>query len=178
MMLKRKGPTKRKRSLKRKPQKIVPDEPLNPFQEYGNSSPHNLTHEIRSEIDDGNRELEDLLNAIHAIDRFGVRRPRPDKKPLIELLMSRSTTLAENKLVADLIDRHILPKRGRPRRPVYVITHDDHILSNAIGDVDELRARGFSRIDAIARVAERLDITYDKLDDAYSGRRRSMRKKK
>ena len=90
--------------------------------------------------------------------------------------MSRGTTLAENKLVADLIDRHILPKKGRPRRPVYVITDDDHILSNAIGDVRELRAVGLSRTDAITCVAEKLNITYEKLDDDYSGRRRSMRK--
>src|SRR6266478_8013640 len=99
-----------KRKPPRKPHKTVtPDESLDPYEEYGDSSPHNLTALIFSEIDDGNRELEDLVDAIHAIDQYDVRNPRPDKKPLINLLRSRGTTPAENKLLADWIDRKVPP---------------------------------------------------------------------
>jgi hypothetical protein len=177
MTAKRKAP-KRKPPERKPPEIAVPVE-LDPFEEYGNSSPHNLTHKIRSEIDDGNRELEDLVDAIHAIDQYDVTNPRPDKKPLIKLLMSRGTTPPENKLLADWIDRKVPPTRaGRPRRPVYTMSHDDRILSNACGDVEELRGGGLSVANAITQVAKERGIPRSKLADFRDGRRRSRRKKK
>jgi hypothetical protein len=177
MMAKRGAPPKRK-APKRKPHKIFLEE-LDGFAEYANSSPHNLTHKIRSEIDDGNSDLRDLVDAIHATDQYAVTNPRPDKKPLIKLLMSRGTTRAENELLADWIDRKVPPTRaGRPRRPVYAMSHDDHILSNARGDVEELRTGGLSVADAITQVAKEQGIPHKTLADAYHRRRRSMRKKK
>ena len=203
-MAKRKAPPKRK-APKRKLRKIVADEPKNHWHEFMDMSPRYLNHDIVFEIDNSNQNLDHLVNAIHALDQYRVRRPQPDKKPLIELLRSRGTTLAENELVADLIDRHILPKRGRPRRPVYVITDEDQLLNTACSEVEDLRAAGFSRADAITRVsadfdnyaiyrlvqidklslrsaakrvAERNFITEARLADFKAGRRRSRRKKK
>jgi hypothetical protein len=186
MMVKRKGPPKRKPSLKRTPRKIAaPDAPLDPYEEYGNLSPHNLTHKIRSEIDNGNRDLETLVDTIHAIDQHRLPNPRPDKAPLIKLLESRGTTAAENKLLADLIDRVVLTwPVGARRRPAYMITDDEHVLINACADVRGLRAKKLSVgeklsvTDAVTRVAAEYNMPYNKLLDAYQKRRRTMRKKK
>jgi hypothetical protein len=204
--MKRRPPPQKRKAPKRKPREIV-EEKWDGFEEYANSSPRNLTYEIRYEIEEGgNRGLEDLVNAIHAIDQYGLTKPRPDKKPLIELLRSRSTTPNENLLLADLIDRNILPKGGRPRRPMYIMTVDDKTLSNASYKVEELRNLGWSRADAINRVAADFDndavdslvnldglsrraavksvfagrqlVTESKLADFRAGRRRSRRKKK
>src|SRR5450631_260601 len=176
MMAKRKAAPKRKPS-KRKREKAP--EPLDPYEEYGNSPPHNLTHKNRSEIDDGNRDRKRFLNALHAHDQFGVTNPRPDKKLLIELLRSRGTTPAENKLLADWIERKVPPTRpGRPRRPAYTMSKDDQILSSASGDVQELRAGGLSVANATALVAKERGIPRSKLADFREGRRRSRRKKK
>jgi hypothetical protein len=183
-MAKRTASPKRK-ATKRKPRKTVPDEPLDPFEEYANSSPHSLTHEIIFEIYNGNRDLEALVDAIHAIDQYRLPNPRPDKAPLIKLLESRGTTAAENKLLADLIDRVVLTwPVGARRRPAYMITDDEHVLLNACADVRDLRAKKLSVgeklsvTDAVTRVAAELNIPYSKLLDAYQGRTRAMRKKK
>jgi hypothetical protein len=166
-MAKRKAGPKRKAS-KRKPREIVP-EPLNAFQAYGNALPRSLTHEIRSEIDGGNRELEELVNAIHALDQFG------DKKPLVELFTSQGTTTA--KLIADMIDRYI-PKRDRRRQPIYVLRADHHIMLNAVAEVRELQASGMSRADAITQVTEGHNIDINKMVEWVAGRARPMRKQK
>jgi hypothetical protein len=183
MMAKRKPPPKRKAS-KRKRREVVLEE-LDPYEEYGNSSSHNLTHKIRSEIDNGDRGLEALVDAIHAIDQYRLPNPRPDKKPLVKLLESRGTTAAENKLLADLIDRVVLTwPVGARRRPAYMITDDEHVLLNACADVKDLRdaaklsGKKLSVADAVTRVAAELNIPHSKLLDAYQGRTRAMRKKK
>jgi hypothetical protein len=88
MMAKRRAAPKRKPSKRNREKAPAP---LDPYEEYGNSSPHNLTHKNRSEIDDGNRDREDFLNALHAHDQFGVTNPRPDKK----LLVTRHDTCGE-----------------------------------------------------------------------------------
>jgi hypothetical protein len=184
MMVKRKGPPKRK-ATKRKPRQIVPDQPLDPFEEFGNSFPHYLTHKILSEVDDGDYDLEALVDAIHAIDQYRLFNPRQDKKPLIKLLESRGTTAAENKLLADLIDRVVLTwPVGARRRPAYTITEDEHALLNACGDVRDLRdaaklsGKTLSVDDAVTRVAAKYNVPHSKLLDAYQKRRRTMRKKK
>jgi hypothetical protein len=183
-MAKRKPSPKREAS-KRKPRKIVPDQPLDLFEEYANSSPHSLTHEIFFEIHDGNHDLEALVNAIHAIDQYRLRNPRPDKAPLIKLLESRGTTAAENKLLADLIDRVVLTwPVGARRRPAYAISDEEHVLLDACGDVRDLRdaaklsGEKLSVADALTRVAAKYDVPYNQLLDAYQKRRRTMRKKK
>jgi hypothetical protein len=169
---------KHKRRKKSQRRDIVLED-LDPFEEYANESPSNLTHEIRSDIDDGNRDLDRTINAIHAIDQYKLKNPRPDKKPLITLLKSRGTSAAENKLLADLIERLVLKwPVGARRRPAYVITNDDHALLNARADVSGLRAGGLSVADAITQVAADYGTPEQKLADAYQGRRRSMRKKK
>jgi hypothetical protein len=181
-MVKRKPP--RGKPSKRKPREIVAPEELDGFDEYANSSPHNLTHKIRSEIDDGNRDLEALVDTIHAIDQYRLPNPRPDKAPLIKLLESRGTTAAENKLLADLIDRVVLTwPVGARRRPAYMITDDHHALLNARADVRDLLGAHppgakLSVTDAVTRVAAEHNIPYSKLLDAYQGRTRAMRKKK
>jgi hypothetical protein len=184
MMAKLKASPKRK-TTKRKPRKIVPDKPLDPFEEYGNSSPHSLTHKIFFEIHDGNRDLEALVDAIHSIDQYRLLNPRPDKAPLIKLLESRGTTAAENKLLADLIDRVVLTwPVGARRRPAYMITDDEHVLLNACGDVRDLldaaklSGKKLSVDDAVTRVAAKYNTPYDKLLDAHHKRRRTMRKTK
>jgi hypothetical protein len=184
MMAKRKASLKRTKS-KHKPREIATPVELDPFEEYGNSSPHGLTHEIRSEIDDGDGDLEALVNAIHFIDQYRLTNPRPDKKPLIKLLNSRGTTAAENKLLADLIDRVVLTWGvGARRRPAYMITDEDHNLLNARADVKELlriaKLSGEKLLvaDAVTRVAAERNIPYSKLLDTYQGRTRTMRKKK
>jgi hypothetical protein len=179
MIVKRKLPSKRK-TAKRKPRE-TPDAPLDPYEEYGNSSPHSLTHEIRSEIHDGDHDLEALVNAIHSIDQYHLTNPRPDKKPLITLLESRGTTALENKLLADLIDRVILRwPVGARRRPAYMISEDKHALLNACADVRDLLGAHpkLSVTNAVERVAADHKIPYSKLLDAHQGRTRTMRKKK
>jgi hypothetical protein len=181
-MAERKSPPKRK-APKRKPREIVLEK-LDPFEEYGNKSPHNLTHEIRAEIDDGNCDLEALVDAIHAIDQYHLTNPRPGKEPLIKLLKSRGTTKAENELIADLIDRVVLKwPIGKRRRPAYMITDDEHALLNACGNVRNLLdatplGAKLSVNDAVMRIAAQYNISHSKLLDAYQRRRRSMRKKK
>jgi hypothetical protein len=164
MMAKRKAVPKRKPS-KRKPRKIVP-EATNPFLAYGNSLPRNLTHEIRSDIEDGNLDIEELVNAIHTLDQFN------NKEPLVKLLVSRSTTEAE--LLADVIDRYI-PKRDRRRSPIYLLDPDHHTMLNALGDVSELRAAGMSVREAITRVAKERGIRPNKLVEWRGGRSRWQR---
>jgi hypothetical protein len=183
-MAKRKASPKRK-PTKRKTRTIVPDKPLDRYEEYGNLSPHNLTHKILSEIDDGNRDLEALVDTIYAIDQYRLPNPRPDKAPLIKLLKSRATTAAENKLLADLIDRVVLRwPVGARRRPAYMITDDEHVLINACADVKDLRdaaklsGKKLSVTDAVTHVAAKHDVPYSQLLDAYQKRRRTMRKKK
>jgi hypothetical protein len=183
-MVKRKASPKRK-TAKRKPREVVLEE-LDGFGELVHSShPGNLTHKILSEIHDGNRDLEALLDAIHCVDQYRLPNPRTDKKPLIKLLKSRGTTAAENELIADLIDRLKLTwPVGARRRPAYMITDDEHVLLNACADVRDLRAKKLSVgeklsvADAVTRVAAELNIPYSKLLDAYQGRTRAMRKTK
>jgi hypothetical protein len=167
MMAKRKAAPKRK-SVKRKPREIVP-EPLNPFLEYGGSLPRSLTFEIRSKIDDGNSDLEELVNALHALDQIG------NKKPLVELLKSRGTTPTESVLLADLIDRHILPKRGRRRDPIYVLKEDHHTMLNALARVGELRAGGMSLDEAVTKSAQEHGIPHSRLVEWRAGRSRWQR---
>jgi hypothetical protein len=169
-----KAPPKRK-TIKRKPREIILEE-LDPFEKYGNSSPHNTTHEIRSKIEDGNRNLEAVVDAIHAIDQFHLTNPRPDKTPLIDLLMSRGTTKEENELLADLIDRVVLKWGvGARKLPAYLIADDHHHMLNARAYVQELRASGLSRPKAIERVSEDLNIPYSKLDAVCRGQARFIR---
>jgi hypothetical protein len=174
MAKKRKLPSKRKPSKRKRD--IAP-EPLDPFEEYGNSSPHNTTHEIRSKIEDGNRNLEALVDAIHAIDQFHLTNPRPDKTPLIDLLNSRGTTKAENELLADLIERVVLKWGVGPRKlPAYLIADDHHNMLNARARVQELRASGLSRPKAIERISEDLKIPFVKLERVCRGQERFIRK--
>jgi hypothetical protein len=183
-MAKRK-PSPKREATKRKPRKIVSDQPLDLFEEYGNSSPHNLPHKIRSEIDDGDFDLEAMVDAIHAIDQYRLPKPRPDKAALIKLLGSRGTAAAENKLLADLIDRVVLTwPVGARRRPAYMITEDEHALLNACAEVRDLldaaklSGKKLSVADAVTRVAAKYNMPYNKLLDAHQKRRRTMRKKK
>ena len=178
-MAKPKALPKRK-APKRKPREIVPEQERDGFDDFLNSHhPGNVTHEIFFELHNGNPTLEDLLDAIHCVDQYQLTDPRPDKKPLIKLLKSRGTTKAENELLADLIDRVVLTwPVGRRRRPAYLITDDDHHLSNARVSVKHLRDDGLSVVEAITQVSKETGIPYQKLEDAHHRRRRSMRKKK
>jgi hypothetical protein len=177
MMAKRKTPRKQKAS-KRKPRETIPEE-RDGFDEYGSATASHLTHEIFFEIHNGNSNLENLVNAIHCIDQYRLQKPRPDKKPLVEILKSRGTTVAENKLLADLIDRAVLTwPVGARRRPAYMQSEEDHHLRNALVSVRRLRDDGLSVAEAITQVSKEYGIPYQKLEDAYHGRRRSMRKKK
>jgi len=173
-MAKPKALPKRK-APKRKPREIILEE-LDPFEKYGNSSPHNTTHEIRSKIEDGNRNLEALVDAIHAIDQYKLTNPRPNKTPLIGLLMSRGTTKEENELLADLIDRVVLKWGvGARKLPAYLIADDHHDMLNARADVEELQAGGLSLTKAIERVSGNLNIPYSKLDAVCRGQARFVR---
>jgi hypothetical protein len=174
-MAKRNAPPKRK-APRRKPREIVL-EPLNPFEEYGNESTRSLTHEILAEIDDGNDNLGDLVNALHAFDQYHLTNPRPSKEPLIRLLKSRGTTKAENELIADLIGRVVLKWGAGPRMlPAYMIEDDHHNLLNARADVQELQARGYSLTEAINQVSESNKFSYTVLEDVCRGQARFIRK--
>jgi hypothetical protein len=169
----------RRQVRKRKPRKVVHERPLDPFEAYGNSSPHNLTHELRSDLEDGNTCLQELLDAIHAIDQFHLENRRETKAPLIQLLMSRGTTRTENALLADLFDRLVLKwPVGARRRPAYLISEDDHVLINALYDVELLKTRGTKVGAALAQIAKKRDIPLEKLVAAQNGQRRSMRERK
>jgi hypothetical protein len=198
MIVKRKLPSKRK-TAKRKPREIVPDVPLDPYQEYGESSPRNLSVMILSE--DDNSRIMDWVKAIYANDKSD----GANIAPLVELL--KSTNETRDLLLADWIERYDhVKKTGRPRLPIYTMTDDDKLLHNASFRVEELRAVGFSFTDAVARVAADVDnaaidslvhvdgwtlrdavkrvfavqdiITESKLADFGAGRRRSRRKRK
>jgi hypothetical protein len=179
LMAKMQASPKRKTS-KIKPPEIVAAVELDGFDEFMNEHhlPKYLTHEILSEIYDGNDHLEELVIAIHAIDKF--RPPEsPDKKPLIALLRSRGTTAAENELIADVFDRVVLKwPVGARRLPSYMIAEDHHTLLNARGDVQELQAMGLSLAKAIERVSENLNIPYAKLEGVCRGQARFVRKQR
>jgi hypothetical protein len=63
---------KHKRHKKPQRRETVPEHP-DPFEDYGNESPSDLTHEIRSEIDDGNRDLEDLGSKLINLSALTIR---------------------------------------------------------------------------------------------------------
>jgi hypothetical protein len=183
MMAKHKAPPKRK-THKRKSREVVPDKPLDPYREYGESSVGNLAPIIWSEIGyDDQSPLWELVEALHAIDQLGVTNPRPDQKPLIKLLKSTGTLW--DKLLADLISRYDLktPRRaGRPRRPIYSVSDDEAALWQAYFAVQDLVRKGrdgrLSVTDAVTQVSAERNIAHSKLLDAYQGRARAMRKKK
>jgi hypothetical protein len=179
MMAKRKAP--KRKAPKRKPREIVLVE-LDAFEEYGNSHPGNFAPMIWSEIgDDDHSPLWGLVDALHAIDQHGVTNPRPDKKPLIDLLKSTGTMW--NRLLADLINRYDLKKPNYPTpRPIYSMSDENQALWQACYAVRDLVREGrdgkMSVADAITQVAEERNIRRKKLADAYQGRARAMRKKK
>jgi hypothetical protein len=179
MMAKRKASTKRKTS-KRKPREVVPDKPLDPYEEYGQSSPGNLAPMIYSEIgEDDHSPLWGLVDALHAIDQLGVTNPRPNKQPLIDLL--KSTGKMWDKLLADLISRYDLerPKRtGRRPRPIYSVSDNGHDLWQARFAVQDLVSKGLSAADAITQVAQNRGIPPQQVTDAYYGRARAVREPK
>jgi hypothetical protein len=171
--------TAKHKSPKRKPSEIAAPVELDPFEEYGNSSPRNLTALILSEIDDGNRYLEDLVNALHALDKSA----GANKAQLVKLLKSTGET--RDTLMADLLERYILKRpEGHQRQPVYSMTDKNAAFESARGEVAELQAvaklRGdrLSAADAVTRVAKERGIPRHKLDDYVNGRSRSRRKKK
>jgi hypothetical protein len=198
MMRKRKAAKSKARKVK--PRKIVPTEPLDPYEEYGNSSPSNLSVMILSEFDDNNSRIMDWVDAIYACDKTD----GADKHRLVELL--KSTGEKRDLLIADWIERYDhVKKPGRPPLPIYTMSDDDKVLHNVRCLVKELRDVGFSSTDAFARVAadfanDAVDtlvhvdgwslrdavkrvfardfITEEKLADFNAGRRRSMRNKK
>jgi hypothetical protein len=198
MMTKSKSP--KRKPPNRQPRETVPVEPLDPYEEYGNSSPGNLSVMILSEFDDHNSRIMEWVDAIFASDRSdGV-----NKEPLVELL--KSTGEKRDLLIADWIERYDhVKKPGRPRLPIYNMTDDDKVLHNVSCLVKDLRDVGFSSTDAFARVAadfinDAVDslvhvdgwslrdavkrvfardiITEEKLADFNAGRRRSMRQTK
>jgi hypothetical protein len=199
MMAKRKAAKGKARKGKRR--RIVPTEPLDPYEEYGNSSPGDLSLMILSEFDDNNSPVMDWVDAIYACDKTD----GADKHRLVELL--KSTGEKRDLLIADWIERYDhVKKTGRPRLPIYNMTEGDKALHNVSYLVKELRTKGFSRTDAFARVVADVDnaavdslvhvdgwslrdavkrvftepesITEDKLADFDFRRRRSTRKKK
>ena len=171
-MAKRKPPPKRKRSPKGTSREIVaPEEPPDPFEEYGKSARYNLSSMILFDLDN-NPRLEDWIAAIYAIDVSN----GANKAGLVELL--NSTRDQRDMLLADLIDRWDLVKpRNRPRRPAYMMSDDDIALSSACGAIEGLREEGLSLNDAITRVTKERNISRSKLEDFRARRRRSVRKK-
>jgi hypothetical protein len=178
-MAKRKASPKRK-IAKRKPREVVPDKPVDPYKEHGESSPGHLAPVIWSEVGyDDHSPIWKLLDALHAIDQLGVTNPRPNKKPLIDLL--RSTGKMWDKLLADLISRYDLerPKRaGRRPRPIYSVSDNGHDLWQARFAVQDLVSKGLSAADAVTQVAQKRDIPPQKVADAYHGRARAVREPK
>ena len=203
-MVKRKAPKPKPR--KRKPREIAPAVDLDGlaedgFAEYAKSWPGNLSLMILSEFDDNNSRIMDWVEAINAIDKSN----GTNKVPLVELL--KSTGEKRDELIADWIDRydHVRTK-GRPRLPIYNMSDDEKLLHSASHAVKVLQHTGYSRTDAVTRVAadfanKAVDslvhvdgfllrdavkrvfagqdiITESKLADFSAGRRRSMRKKK
>jgi hypothetical protein len=171
--------TAKHKSLKRRPSEIAAPVDLDPYAEYGDSSPR-LSALVLSEINDGNRKLEDLVNALHALDKSA----GANKAQLVELLKSTGET--RDALMADLFERYDLkrPKRGRPPRPVYSMSGNNAGFESARGEVAELRAAAKLRgdrlpaADAITRVAEERGIPRGTLDAYVNGQSRSRRKKK
>jgi hypothetical protein len=176
MTAKRKAAPKRKTSKR----KIIPDKPLDPYQEYAETSPGHLAPMIWSEVGyDDHSPIWKLIDALHAIDQLGVTNPQPNKEPLIDLL--KSTGKMWDKLLADLISRYDLerPRRaGRRPRPIYSVSDNGHDLWQARFAVQDLVSKGLSAADAITQVAQERVIPPQKVEDFYHGRARAVRKPK
>jgi hypothetical protein len=169
--------TAKRKSSKRKPRDIAAPVQRDPFAEYGDSSSR-FSALVLSEIYDGNRKLEDLVNALHALDKSA----GANKAQLVELLKSGET---HDKLMADMLERYILKRpEGHQRQPVYSITDNNAALESARGEVAELKAAAKLRgdrllaADAVTRVAKERGIRRRTLDDSVNARSRSRRKKK
>jgi hypothetical protein len=172
---------KRKAVPKDTPRKTVAEDPLDPFEEYGRSTPPYLLSGLILFDLDHNPRLEVWIAAIHAIDASG----GTNTAPLIELLKSsrgesdQGLLRMRDQLLADLLGRYNLGKpRHRARLPAYMMTDADIALASANAVVEELRAGGLSVADSVTRVAEERKMSRSQLADYRDGRRRSIRKKK
>ncbi|WP_029083177.1 hypothetical protein [Bradyrhizobium sp. th.b2] len=112
------------------------------------------------------------IAALDKLDRL------KDKRSLAALLRSNYDLSPKvREYLADLIERYCFPK-GRPRTPAYVLSEKDALLLLACESVQVEVQHGMRVDDALDKVAKTSHLARTALENAYNGKRTSLRKSK